>query len=177
MFDSKSSHHPRYHFLPLLSIAPHNLFQPRDKMSKISKDTAQMRSGSLTGSERANNLVSLELADLESSRREDEQKASCCTTWEASLETLQEYFRIAKRHPHIWVFTLLSIVILCGISLPLIVYIANNQNEKEEALASDLAIETGRWFCTYNIPQSITSCTVTSDSHISTCLLAFSGST
>ncbi|KAL3937731.1 MAG: hypothetical protein SGBAC_007225 [Bacillariaceae sp.] len=119
-------------------------------MSKVSKDTARTRSESLTGSERAN-LVSRELADLESYRVDNDRKTSCCTTWESSLETLQQYLRTAKRHPHVWIFTLLSIVILCGISLPLIVYLASNQNDTEEELAADLAIETGRWFCKYKV--------------------------
>lgn len=117
-------------------------------MSKISKDTDVLQSEpSSSGSEeKLSNLVARELADLESIRTLNERKG-CYKTLESLLERIQVYIRIAQCHPHVWIITLLCIVIFCGISLPLIFYMAKSQDEEEEELASDLAIETGRWFC------------------------------
>jgi hypothetical protein len=96
------------------------------------------------------NLVTQEVSDLRDMREGNAKKkgkqlmsgVSGCA--HGVVDTIQ----IVKAYPSVLFISLFVFIVLCGGGLALVYYFANDQEEEETAEALDLAIETGRWFCT-----------------------------
>ena len=128
-------------------------------ISSLSTSTA-VKDMKLDDSTRKSSLVQGELADLEAIRKEKSNRGGalhhranlCWDDFHYSLKLL-------RQNPRILIISFIVFAILCGGSLGLVFYLANNEDEQDKGMALDLAVETGRWFCKYNgLRLSVNNC-------------------
>ncbi len=103
------------------------------------------------GSTSKNTLVKGELGDLEAIRQDDAKQKSFHHRAHLYWDEFHFNIKIVRQNPRILIKSLIVFVILCGGGLGLVFFVAKDQDNEDKNLALDLATESGRWFCKYNI--------------------------
>ena len=91
----------------------------------------------LDDSEKQSNLVTRELETMEVGKE---------SKFQLLLDSANYTALTVRNNPQILLISFICFVLLFGVSLSLILYIASNQSKEELRQAQDLAEETGRWF-------------------------------
>lgn len=102
----------------------------------------------LDDSTRKSSLVQGELKDLEAMRKEGggSRRASVRTNNNNCCDDFQYSLKIVGQNPRILILSLFVFAVLCGGGLGLVFFLANDEDQNAQDDASDLAVETGRWF-------------------------------
>lgn len=111
---------------------------------------------------RKNSLVQGELVNLDVMRKQGQDRRALHHRAHVCWDDFQYSLEIMRRNPRILTLSFIIFALLCGGGLGLVFFLAKDENDQDEALALNLAVETGRWFCTYchsTFPRAIESST------------------
>lgn len=101
----------------------------------------------LDDSTRKSSLVQGELADLEAIRKDELNRSALHHRANLCWDDFQYALKLVRQNPRILIISFIVFSILCGGGLGLVFYLANDEDQQDQNMALDLAVETGRWFC------------------------------
>lgn len=97
---------------------------------------------------RKSSLVQGELANLQAMRKKGSKPSAIHHRSHVCWDDFQYSLKLVRQNPRILIISFIVFAVLCGGGLCLVFYLAKDEDEQDQDMALDLAVETGRWFCT-----------------------------